>query len=117
MVKRPLPDDLVRGWTAPGLASSAVRRDVRKYARKSPPGAELIAATERLREFDRPALIIWGTEDKVMPVAHARRLAELMPQARLVELEDAYVLVQLDQPQAVTRALLEFIRPGVAQAA
>ena len=34
-----------------------------------------------------------------MPMAHARRLAELMPEARLVELEDAYVLVQLDQPR------------------
>ena len=36
MVRRPLPDDLVRGWTAPGLASSAVRRTVRKYARNRP---------------------------------------------------------------------------------
>lgn len=109
MAKRPLPDDLVRGWTAPGLASKAVRRDLRRYARKSPPGAELIAATERLRDFDRPALILWGTEDKVMPIAHARRLAALMPQAKLVELRDAYALVQLDQPQAVAAEITAFV--------
>ena len=117
MAKRPLPDDVVDGWIAPGLASREIRRDLTKYARSSPPGPELIAATERLREFDRPALIIWGVEDKVMPIAHARRLAELMPQAQLVELQDTYALVQFDCPAALTEALVAFLDREPARAA
>jgi pimeloyl-ACP methyl ester carboxylesterase len=62
-------------------------------------------------------LIVWPPEDKVMPFAHARRLAELMPDARLVEVEDAYTLVSLDQPAAVAEAIMGFVRGEAAQAA
>jgi uncharacterized protein len=39
-----------------------------------------------LREFRGPVLIVHGTNDEVIPVSHARRLAEAAPHARFVEL-------------------------------
>ena len=45
-----------------------------------------------------------------MPLAHGRRLAELLPQGRLVEIEDSYTLVPLDQPTELASAVREFTR-------
>lgn len=109
MAKRPLDDDLVEGWTAPGLASAGVRRDLRRYASSRLDKAELIEMTESLARFDRPALVLWATEDKVMPRSHGDRLADLLPQGRLVEVDDSYTLVQLDRPDAVIRHLRNFV--------
>ena len=60
-----------------------------------------------LTRFDRPALIVWATEDRVMPPEHGRRLAELLPGGRLVEVEDSYTLIPLDQPARVAQLVRE----------
>ncbi len=54
-----------------------------------------------------------------MPVAHGRRLAELFPAARLVEIPDSYTLVPLDAPGVLAAALREFVSaaPAGAQSA
>jgi hypothetical protein len=51
MARRPLPDDLVRGWTEPALRDKAIRRDLVKYAKSGFPKAELIANTEACNAF------------------------------------------------------------------
>jgi pimeloyl-ACP methyl ester carboxylesterase len=45
-----------------------------------------------------------------MPAEHGRRLAELLPHGRLVEIPDSYTLVPLDQPVALAQAIREFVR-------
>ncbi|HWA72017.1 MAG TPA: alpha/beta hydrolase [Polyangiaceae bacterium] len=40
--------------------------------------------TARLGEIRAPALLLWGDDDPISPVAVGRRLAELLPQAELV---------------------------------
>lgn len=109
MAKHGIPDDIVRGWTQGALASRAVRRDLEKYAGTRFDKAEMIAATEALAHFDRPALVLWSSEDKVMPPEHGRRIASLLSHGRLVEIDDAYVLVSEDQAQLVATHLLEFL--------
>ncbi len=108
MAKRPLPHDLTDGWFGPILRDGAIRRDLAKYAGGPLDTAWTTRATERLRAFDRPALILWATEDKLMPRAHGRRLAELLPQARLVEVDDSRTLMPLDRPALVREELLAF---------
>src|SRR6185503_17164124 len=103
------PDDLVERWLAPIRTQAGVRRDLRRYAI----GArrrEMLEHCERLRGFDRPALVVWTPEDKVQRPEHGRRLAELLPDARLVEIPDSYTLIMRDQPQAFARAIREFVR-------
>jgi pimeloyl-ACP methyl ester carboxylesterase len=67
------------------------------------------AVCERLRSFDRPTLVVWTPEDRVQRPEHGRRLAELMPNARLVEIEDSYTLIMRDQPEAFARAIRDFL--------
>lgn len=109
MARYPIPDELARGWTEPGLRDRRIGRDVRKYGRSMPAERELIANTEALRNFSGEALVLWSSAGKVMPRAHGARLAELLPRGRLVEIDDAYVLSMLDQPAAVAKAMAEFL--------
>jgi len=52
-----------------------------------------------------------------MPREHGRRLAELFPHGRLVEIEDSHTLIPEDQPAALTAHLREFLTEGLAVAA
>jgi pimeloyl-ACP methyl ester carboxylesterase len=109
MSKRPIPDDVVDGWFRPLLTQRAIRRDLLEYIR-AVDGTELVAAAEALRDFDRPALVVWATEDRVMPPEHGRRLAQLLPQGRLVEIPDSYTLIPEDQPGPLAAAIRAFVR-------
>lgn len=64
---------------------------------------------DRLDEITLPTLIVHGTHDLVLSIAHARRLSKLIPHARLLTLEGAgHELNRYDWP-----AIVEGIR-GVA---
>ncbi|MFI5754791.1 alpha/beta fold hydrolase [Streptomyces sp. NPDC051569] len=109
LTKRPVPDRIVDGWLRPLLTDKAIRRDFRRYnlgVRKT----ELLEAVPGMRRFDKPALVVWATEDLMMPREHGRRLAELLPRGRLLEIEDSRTLIAEDQPEQLSWALREFIR-------
>jgi pimeloyl-ACP methyl ester carboxylesterase len=108
--KRPVPREVMDGWFGPALASAEVRRDLAKYVRGAAEARrELLAVAESLRAFDRPALVAWAIEDKLMPREHGPRLAELLPQGRLVEIEDSYTLIPEDQPAKLAGHLRELM--------
>lgn len=77
-----------------------------------PPKAELLRWAEALRTFDRPALVAWASEDRVMPPEHGRRLAGMLPRGELVEIADSYTLIPEDRPGELVRHLVEFMRNG-----
>ena len=68
----------------------------------------LVEAAECLPGFDHPALVVWASGDRVMPPGHGRRLAELLPQGRLAEVDDSYTLIPLDQPARLAGIIREF---------
>ena len=72
-------------------------------------------AATALAGFDRPALILWAAEDRVMPPEHGHRLAETIPTASYVEIDDSYTLMALDQPDAVAEHIATFARELQAQ--
>src|SRR5438105_10042556 len=115
MSKRALPDELVDGWLRPLQTQRGVRRDLRRYcagARRR----EMIAGCVRLTRFDRPALVVWTPEDRVQRPEHGRRLAELLPDARLVEIADSYTLIMRDQPQQFAHAVRDVVHETPARA-
>jgi hypothetical protein len=77
MAKRPVPRHLRDSWFGPLRDSRAIRRDTRRFI-KALDSAEVTAAAARLDSFDRPALVVWASEDRVMPPEHAERLAALL---------------------------------------
>jgi pimeloyl-ACP methyl ester carboxylesterase len=96
-------------WMRPVLEQPAIRRDAVRTLRAA--GADtrlLMSAAECLPGFDRPALIVWAREDRVMPPEHGRRLAGLLPDARLAEIADSYTLIPLDQPARLAQVIREF---------
>jgi pimeloyl-ACP methyl ester carboxylesterase len=98
MSVRPIPREMIRAWTEGLLNEPGVRRDVRRYVASTPKGC-LVDAAERFRTFDKPTRVVWATDDRTMPRRHGRELADLIPNATLVELDDCSVLMPLDQPR------------------
>jgi pimeloyl-ACP methyl ester carboxylesterase len=56
-----------------------------------------------------PALIIVGAQDRMTPVKYSEHLAQRLPQAKLVVIENAGHRVALEQSEAVTRSVQEWI--------
>ena len=96
-------------WLRPVLTRQEIRRDTVRVLRgiRAEPGL-LVAAAERLADFRGGALVVWAAEDRVMPLEHGRRLAELLPRGRLVEVGDSYTLIPLDQPGRLAQSIREF---------
>jgi pimeloyl-ACP methyl ester carboxylesterase len=93
-------------WSA---AVPAVRGDaVRALRGLGASRRVLLDAADGLAAFGGPALVVWASEDRVMPPEHGRRLAELLPHGRLVEIEDSYTLIPLDQPAQLAAAIAGF---------
>lgn len=108
MSKKGIPDELMRGWLEP-LKRREIRRDLRRYVTDVRHGKRLMReATPTLRSFERPVLVVWDAEGKMMPNAEGRRLAKSFPNSRYVELPDCYTLIPLDQPQALAREIMKF---------
>jgi pimeloyl-ACP methyl ester carboxylesterase len=102
----PVPDELLKAWISP-LRDRAIRRDLTRVLRGISPTYTLDAA-ERLRGFERPALIAWGLRDKFFPIEEGERLAATLPDARLERIENARTFVQLDQPQRLAELMRAF---------
>jgi pimeloyl-ACP methyl ester carboxylesterase len=62
-----------------------------------------------------PALILWGPEDRILPVEQARRLAREMPHAELRMLDGVGHVPQLEVPEPVLAAISEFLRRSGGQ--
>ncbi len=98
-------------WLKPVLTQPGIRRDAVRVLREVAADTGLLLETaERLPDFRHPALVVWATGDRVMPPEHGRRLAELLPQGQLIEVDDSYTLVPLDQPARLARVIREFTR-------
>lgn len=115
LTKRPIPDDVVDSWLAPA-AIPGITRDVKKTLGGFDKRYTL-AAADKLPQFHKPALLPWPREDRVFPFRNAERLADLLPHARIVEIEDSYTFVSEDQPEQLARAIREFVREPAASPA
>jgi pimeloyl-ACP methyl ester carboxylesterase len=109
MSLRGVPDDVLDDWFEPATASKEIRRDLAAFATSSPSRTVLLEWADRLATFERPALVVWATRDTMMPREHGSRLAALLPQGRLVEIDDAATLIPEDQPERLVVALKRFL--------
>ncbi|EDY42878.1 alpha/beta fold hydrolase [Streptomyces sp. SPB074] len=101
--------------TPPG---SAVTAHVRRMMRGTPPAGAAAALRGRalrpdyrpvLREFTAPALVVVGERDTYTPVASARALADLLPDARLAVVPGAAHLPVLEAPERVGELVVEWL--------
>jgi pimeloyl-ACP methyl ester carboxylesterase len=107
LARRRIDPALSRDWVLPYLTDAGVRRDAGKFCGGVDP-RELAAVATRLRRFDGPALLCWGTNDRFFTPALAHRLRACFADARVVEIDDASTFVHLDQPARVAEEIARF---------
>jgi pimeloyl-ACP methyl ester carboxylesterase len=66
-------------------------------------------SSEELREINQPVLMIWGKEDKVIPVKTGYRLKHDLPNAELIVYEKCGHLMMEEKPKEITTEIIRFI--------
>ena len=107
LIKRDFDEAPTREWVDPFLTDKGIRRDTVKVLRAIDPKYTFEAA-ERLREFDRPALLAWAVEDVFFKLSFAERLARTIRGAKLETIEDSYTFVSEDQPERLAELTAAF---------
>jgi pimeloyl-ACP methyl ester carboxylesterase len=109
LIKHDFDDAPTRDWVEPFLTDRGIRRDTAKVLRGINP-RYTIEAAEKLRSFNRPALLAWAVEDRFFKLAFAERLAATIHGATLERIEDSYTFVSEDQPERLAEVIARFAR-------
>ncbi|MDH5719193.1 MAG: alpha/beta hydrolase [Spirochaetia bacterium] len=93
--------DMVYDWAAttnPQAISDSLiaMRDRKDYVSKLP-------------DFNLPALVIGGAEDRTIPVENSKQIADNLPYAKLEIIADAGHMANLENPSAFNKALIDFL--------
>jgi pimeloyl-ACP methyl ester carboxylesterase len=54
-------------------------------------------------------LVVWGSDDRVVPAASGEQYARALPRSRLVVVEGAGHLVDMEQPEALAKLIVQFV--------
>ena len=107
LTRKRLDRTLLDRWTGPIRRDGGVRRDATKVLRGISKRYTLEAA-ERLRGFDRPALLAWGRDDRFFKPTYAERLAAAIPTSRLEWIDGSAAFVPIDRPQRLADLISSF---------
>ena len=80
-------------------------------------GLERPDAADYLPQIACPTLVLVGRQDAWSPLSQHEDLARRIPDAELVVVEDAGHMVTVEQPEAVNRALVQWMRRPAKKAA
>lgn len=109
---------IARWFTAPYVeAHPEVVEPVRAMIRRTPPqgfagcgqAIKMLDLTDRLQAIRTPTLVIVGEDDLGTPVAASRAIQERIPGSGLAILPSAAHLSNIEQAEAFTKALLDFL--------
>ena len=59
-----------------------------------------------------PTLVVWGRDDRIVPLECGERYAKALPQARLEVVEGAGHYVEMEQPDALVKLVRAFVTAG-----
>jgi len=65
---------------------------------------------EHLHRITCPVKILWGREDKLIPLAHGEKYAELLPRAELTVLDQCGHMLPFEQPERFVEEVVTFLR-------
>jgi pimeloyl-ACP methyl ester carboxylesterase len=104
---RPIDQAAMDSYTRPLRTNRAVRRDFAALVRGISSRYTREAA-QRLPSFEKPTLIVWSLHDRLFPLAHAHRLARLLPNSRLEVIDDSGAFIPEDQPGRLAAVIEQF---------
>jgi pimeloyl-ACP methyl ester carboxylesterase len=106
--------EILEGYFGPPLQDAGVRNDLRGIIKAAKPSYTLGAA-KKLRELKIPALIVWQrAPSPVFPKFHGRRLARIIPDARLEEVKGTLAFIPEDRPERLAELIGEFAPAATA---
>lgn len=108
LAKRAIDKPTMHNYLRPIQKQRGIRRDTGRVLR-GVHRRHTLKAAELLPGFAKPVLLVWGSDDRVFPLAYGQRLAATLPDAELVPVADAYTFVPEDQPEALVDAVLRFV--------
>jgi pimeloyl-ACP methyl ester carboxylesterase len=97
----------VEGYSRP-FRGGRDRYGILRTARQILP-RDLAKLTERYPELRVPALLIWGSEDRIVPAWVGSRLEEALPDARLLLLKECGHVPPEEYPDETLAAVREFL--------
>lgn len=65
---------------------------------------------ERLNNLDIPKMILWGEEDRILPLAYGKRIHALVPSARFEAIHKCGHVPQYEEPEKFNGHLLKFLK-------
>ncbi|WP_067725286.1 alpha/beta fold hydrolase [Oceanobacillus damuensis] len=98
-----ITDDHIREYESPLKEENFYKSLVRLLRHR-----EGDLSTDQLREIKTPALLIWGEEDRVVPIGIGKRLAADLPNAQLITYEKTGHLVTEERTEDVYEQILIF---------
>ena len=107
LAKRGIPAEIVDSYLRPTRSSKLIRRDTTRFI-AGVHSKYTLAAAESLGSFEKPVLLVRAGDDKIFLPRLSDRLAETLPDARLVTVPDSYTFVSEDQPAELARLVVEF---------
>ena len=63
-----------------------------------------------IKGVDVPTLIVWGREDRVVPLNCGERYRDLMPNARLEVIDQCGHYVEVERPEQMAKLVLDFLK-------
>lgn len=117
LTHRPLPHDLIDDWVGAYFADRGVQRDLRKLTAALGNDDFMNQIAAELAAFTKPALLAWAADDKFFPAEHARRLAAILPDARLELIPGSRTWVMRDQPALTAQLIAGLARRAAARQA
>lgn len=91
-------DDMLAARTASGADAAVKAVAAQAFSR----GGQKVRLDQRLAEVTAPLLVVWGEQDRVVPVKHAMAAAEAAPAAWVEILEGVGHVPQVEASQAFT---------------
>jgi pimeloyl-ACP methyl ester carboxylesterase len=108
VTREPIERHVMRSYTEPVRRDGAVRGDLARLLRAVDQRYTFEAAGA-LRNFSKPALVLWAAEDKIFPIHHGRLLADLLPQGRFELVPDSRTFIPEEQPDRLVARIRAFL--------
>lgn len=65
---------------------------------------------KRAHRIKAPSLLVWGTSDRLLPLAYGHAMSEIIPNSRLAMVEEAGHYPMLEQADEFRRIVLDFLK-------
>jgi pimeloyl-ACP methyl ester carboxylesterase len=104
----PIEPPIMESYLAALRTNAGVRRDFAALLR-SADIRDMQRASESVGSFVRPALVVWGADDRFFPREHGQRLAQLLPHSRFELVERSRTFIPEDNPARLLGLVREFL--------